>query len=205
MSSVPPITPTELDDLASKYESLVRLRASRDHDPNGGSQTNTVNGSNGVNTVNGSNGDNGQSVRDLLRELSRKFPGSLRELDTLGLLELQRRARVARAAAAGGAREPWMEWILAFHRLTAAALLIKRDDAARRRGRPVNEGASRQQAAAVARFTLDPPLVAELTRPPGGRLAPVVLRELARRFAVEPRALSETLFPSRRRRAETLH
>ena len=47
--------------------------------------------------------------------------------------------------------------------------------------------------------------MAALIHPPGGRLAPVVLRELARRFGVEPRALSETLFPSRRRRAETLH
>jgi hypothetical protein len=187
-SSVPPPTPTELEDLANKYESLVRLRASRDHEAS----------SNG-------NGAHHASVRDLLRELSRKFPGSLRELDTLGLLELQRRAKVARAAAAGGAREPWMAWILAFHRLTAAALLIKRDIAARRRGRPVNEGASRKQATELARFTLDPPLVAALIHPPGGRLAPVVLRELARRFAVEPRALSETLFPSRRRRAETLH
>jgi hypothetical protein len=187
-SSVPPPTPTELEDLANKYESLVRLRANRDHEAS----------SNG-------NGAHHASVRDLLRELSRKFPGSLRELDTLGLLELQRRAKVARAAAAGGAREPWMAWILAFHRLTAAALLIKRDLAARRRGRPVNEGASRKQATELARFTLEPPLVASLIHPPGGRLAPVVLRELARRFAVEPRALSETLFPSRRRRAETLH
>jgi hypothetical protein len=187
-SSVPPPTPTELEDLANKYESLVRLRANRDHQAS----------SNG-------NGAHHASVRDLLRELSRRFPGSLRELDTLGLLELQRRAKVARAAAAGGAREPWMAWILAFHRLTAAALLIKRDLAARRRGRPVNEGASRKQATELARFTLEPPLVASLIHPPGGRLAPVVLRELARRFAVEPRALSETLFPSRRRRAETLH
>jgi hypothetical protein len=188
--SLPPPTPTELEDLAIKYESLVRLRAGRDHDPNGS---------------NGHSNGHGESVRDLLRALSRQFPGSLRELDTLGLLELQRRAKVARAAAAGGAREPWMAWILAFHRLTAAALLIKRDNAARRRGRAVNERASRMQAAELARFNLEPPLVEALTHPPGGRLAPVVLGELARRFAVQPRALSETLFPSRRRRAETLH
>lgn len=189
-SPVPQPTPTELEDLADKYESLVRLRARRDLDAGDGEG-----GSNGA----------GQSVRELLRTLSRKFPGSLRELDTLGLLELQRRAKVARAAAAGGRREPWMAWILAFHRLTAAALLIKRDNAARRRGRPVNERASRLQAAEVARFALEPPLVEALARPPGGRLTPVVLSELARRFAVQPRALSETLFPSRRRRAETLH
>ena len=187
---LPPPTPTELEDLAIKYESLVRLRANRDHDPNG---------------TNGNSNGHGESVRDLLRELSRRFPGSLRELDTLGLLELQRRAKVARAAAAGGAREPWMAWILAFHRLTAAALLIKRDNAARRRGRAVNERASRTQAAELAQFSLEPPLVEALAHPPGGRLAPVVLSELARRFAVQPRALSETLFPSRRRRAETLH
>jgi hypothetical protein len=191
-STVPPPTPTELEDLAIKYESLVRLRAGRDED---------ANGTNGTDNGNGHN----QTARELLRELSRRFPGSLRELDTLGLLELQRRAKVARAAAAGGTREPWMAWILAFHRLTAAALLIKRDNAARRRGRAVNERASRKQAAEVARFNLDPPLVAALIHPPGGRLAPVVLSELARRFAVQPRALAETLFPSRRRRAETLH
>jgi hypothetical protein len=183
MSSPPTPTATELLSLAEKYEALVDLRSARDRDAASGAL----------------------SVRDTLRMLSRSFPGSLRELDTLGLLELQRRARAARAAAAGGRREPWMAWILAFHRLTAAALLIKRDHAARRRGRPGSEQGARSRASELARFGIEPALAQTFIQPPGGRLTPIVLRELALRFAIEPRALAETLFPARRRRAETLH
>ena len=72
----------------------------------------------------------------------------------------------------GGAREPWMAWILAFHRLTAAALLIKRDDAARRPGAPGERGRVAQQARRAGAVQPGPPLVAELTRPPGWAAGP---------------------------------
>lgn len=180
MSSVPePPTDQELTGLADKYEVLVQLRMARDQDAPAPS-------------------------RETLRTLSRRYPGSLRELDTLGLPELQRRATVARQAADGAPREPWMAWILAFHRLTAAALLVKRHRSAQRRG-TMDPGASLDQVAATAGFRLPAELIERLGHPPGGRLTPVVLQELALRFGVAPRELAETLFPSRRRRTDSVH
>jgi hypothetical protein len=100
------VTAEGLDALASKYRTLMALRARRDA---GGAP----------------------ATRDELRALAARFPGCLRELDTLGRDELARRATAAAAAAAGGAREPWMEWIAGYHALMTDAL------AARARGEDV--------------------------------------------------------------------
>ena len=184
MSSVPEPSILELSALADKYEALVGLRAARDHDAPA-------------------------PDREILRALARRHPGSLRELDTLGLPELRRRAVAARQASRGGPREPWMAWIVAFHRLTAAALLVKRDRAAQGRGRSSAMAVASTEAASevnrTAGFPLSRELLERLVHPPGGRIAPVVLRELARRFGVEAQAFAETLFPSRRRRADSVH
>jgi hypothetical protein len=104
-----PLPATDLAALASKYAALASLREQRD-------------------------GTNATPTRQTLRELSQTFPGCLRELDTLGLPELRRRAAVTAAAAAGGPQEPWMAWILSFHRLLAAALAEKRATAQRTAG-----------------------------------------------------------------------
>ncbi len=100
------VTAEGLAALAGKYRALVALRARRDE---GGAP----------------------ATRDELRALAAKFPGCLRELDTLGGDELARRAAAAADAAAGGAREPWMEWIAGYHALMTDAL------AARARGEGV--------------------------------------------------------------------
>jgi hypothetical protein len=99
--------PDVLDALARKYRALAALRARRD----GGGEP---------------------ATRGELRALAREFPGCLRELDTLGRPELARRAMAAAAAAAGGAREPWMDWIASYHALMSEAL------AARAGGRAVS-------------------------------------------------------------------
>src|SRR5512142_1166031 len=99
-------SPDALALLARKYRALVTLRARRDA---GGAP----------------------ATRDELRDLAAEFPGCLRELDTLGRDELERRATAAAAAATGGAREPWMDWIASYHALMAEAL------AARARGEAV--------------------------------------------------------------------
>jgi hypothetical protein len=180
MSSMPEPMPEPSDDelgaLADKYQTLALLRAARD-------------------------GTELEPPRETLRALAERHPGALRELDTLGLPELQRRARMARAAAAGGPREPWMGWITSFHRLMAAALLVKGEAAQGRRARtaPVELSPSLPgRASATAGFTLDEALVATLAHPPGGRLLPLVMAELARRFGVDARELAEALFPGRR-------
>jgi hypothetical protein len=169
------LSPAELQELAAKYAALVVLRESRDH------------------------GDE-EHPSETLRDLSQSFPGCLRELDTLGLPELRRRAAATLAAAQGAAPEPWMSWILAFHRLLAAALLIKR--AAGSRHGPtigqVTRDALLVEASQLAGMPVSGPLFDAFVHPPGGRLAPLVLREVAERFAVPLDEVVRTLFPSRR-------
>src|SRR3954471_9027519 len=98
-----------LDALADKYRALLALRSRRDE---GGPP----------------------ATRAELRGLAARFPGCLRELDTLGRDELARRVAAAAAAATatGGPREAWMDWIAAYHTLMSDAL------AARARGEAVD-------------------------------------------------------------------
>jgi hypothetical protein len=174
-----PLLPAELRELASKYAALVVLREARDRV--------------------GGQGDE-QHPSETLRDLSVSFPGSLRELDTLGLPELRRRAEATLAAAGGASPEPWMAWILAFHRLLAAALLIKR--AAGSRHGPTIGQVTRETLLAESSLLAHMPVERELydafVHPPGGRLAPLVLREVALRFAVPLDEVARTLFPPRR-------
>ena len=147
--------PVDAAALARKYAALVELRARRDAggDPRGG-------------------GD--------LRALAAEFPGCLRELDTLGLPELERRARLtATASADARASEPWIEWIGAYHALMRDALALR--DPAR--------------AGTVA---VDAAFAAAVRAPPHGRVGVVVLRALAARFGVPAATIASALFPVRR-------
>jgi hypothetical protein len=147
--------PVDAAALARKYAALVELRARRDTggDPRGGGH---------------------------LRALAAEFPGCLRELDTLGLPELERRARVAAAASADGrAAEPWLAWIGAYHELMRDALALR--DPAR--------------AGTVA---VDAAFAEAVRAPPHGRVGVVVLRALAARFGVPAATIASALFPVRR-------
>jgi len=162
----------ELHALARKYRTLVALRARRDQ-PQQAPPDETPQLSE-------------RTPAAVLRSLAREFPGSLRELDTLGPAELARRAaRVAEAATAGAATEPWMSWIARYHALMRAALAI------RRAGGSAAEGAS--DCAGV-----DTAFVADVMAPPDGRLGIVVLRRLAHDFGVPAREIAAALFPLRR-------
>jgi hypothetical protein len=131
-------TPAALDALARKYRALVALRARRD-----AGET--------------------PATRDELRALAAEFPGCLRELDTLGHDELARRAAAAAAAVAGGPREPWMDWIAAYHALMTEAL------AARAAGAPVEAPEGRLNVLVLrqlgARFGIDATTIAETLFP----------------------------------------
>lgn len=167
----------ELIALAEKYRTLAGLRGRKD------------------------DGDD-TTARQTLRALAHRYPGSLRELDTLGLVEIERRAAAARAAAAGGPEEPWMAWIAAYHRLMAAALAVKR--ALGRSDPGVDADAIAARASRDTGFTLDAELIRTLARPPRGRISPVVLSFLGRLFGVPPTQISATLFPARRPAPYTL-
>jgi len=82
-----------------------------------------------------------------LRELSREFPGALRELDTLPLDEIDRRVTALDRAGEGAAPlETWMTWMTAYHATMKAALLVK----ARVARRPGLDAAAVEELAAAA-------------------------------------------------------
>jgi hypothetical protein len=121
------------------------------------------------------------ATRDELRALAAEFPGCLRELDTLGVEELARRASACAAAADGTtAPEPWMPWIAGYHDLMRRAFAVRE-----RRAR----GESGETDGDFERAVLSPP---------GGRMAVVVLRSLAARFGVPAATIAAALFPVRR-------
>lgn len=148
--------------LARKYAALVALRRRRDDggDPAGGGA---------------------------LRALAAEFPGCLRELDTLGLPELERRAK---ACADPTCDEPWLDWIAAYHALMRAAFAVRAEA-----GTPEELATRASRAAGV---TLDEAFVAAVLSPPQGRVGVVVLRALAARFGVPAPEIASALFPVRR-------
>ncbi len=149
-----PLTASRAEALARKYQRLVDLRGRRD-------------------------GAGAPATRGELRALAAEFPGSLRELDTLGDAELRRRAAACAAAAAGAVGEPWMAWIDRFHTLMRQAL------AARARG-----GEARDEFERI------------VLAPPDGRMLPVIVAQIAREFGQAQGQVAATLFPSRRRPRE---
>ena len=166
--------------MAEKYRALTNLRRRRDaNEP--------------------------EPSRSELRAIAGRFPGALRELDTLGAAELHRRAEAAEGAAIGGPTEPWMAWVLALHRLLAAAHLLKRfaGPGHSRSGALATNAdfaAACAQAERLAQITLSRELIENLLKPPGGRLTPLVLAEVAARFSRPVSEVAATLLPSRRAR-----
>jgi hypothetical protein len=163
--------------LARKYGALVDLRRRRDAggDPAGGGA---------------------------LRALAAEFPGCLRELDTLGLVELERRARATEATALGAPAEPWMDWIDGYHALMRAALALRAPERGRAAG--ADSRALAALATRAAGLAVDEAFVASALAPPGGRVGVVVLRALGARFGVPPAAIAVALFPVRRPSPYTL-
>ncbi|HEY0713866.1 MAG TPA: hypothetical protein VGF45_14395 [Polyangia bacterium] len=167
-------SPEELHALADKYRTLLGWRQRRD-------------------------ADQPAPERASLRALAERYPGALRELDTLGEAELARRAAAAASAAQGGPCEAWMAWILALHRLLAAALYLKRES--RVSGADVKGESLRPTAESLARMPLSDELMRALIEPPGGRITPVALTAIAVHFGQPPALVAATLLPSRRRPA----
>src|SRR6187551_3805870 len=82
-----------------------------------------------------------------MRALAQEVPGALRELDLLGLPELER--RVAVLARAEDAQEQWIAWILSYHQLMREVLAKKRSPV--RQARPPEGRISLAVLAEVAR------------------------------------------------------
>jgi hypothetical protein len=163
--------------LLRKYRLLCRWRRGKDQSFEPGAEISEVSAA----------PEDGLASRAAMRALAEEFPGALRELDLLGLPELERRVVVlARAEASDEPEEPWIAWILSYHDVMRGEL-AKRLAAAR--GAGGNVSATSEVIGA---------LQGDLARPPGGKLSLAVLREVARRFGVPSARIAATLFPSRR-------
>ncbi|HEX4459734.1 MAG TPA: hypothetical protein VIA18_17270, partial [Polyangia bacterium] len=62
------------------------------------------------------------AARAELRAVARRWPGALRELDSLATDELERRA----AACVADDAAPWVGWMARYHELMRAALALRR-------------------------------------------------------------------------------
>lgn len=142
-----------LADLASKYEELARLRDERAAGA-------------------------APAHRDVLKRLSARFPGALRELDTMDLTEIRERAAALREAATTGPVAPWMIWVAAYHALFQLAL-----------------GTDREPPAGIT-----PDAVARVRTPPRGRRTEAVIRAIADTFGAPEDEVARALLPRRRRR-----
>lgn len=140
--------------------------------------------------------------RETMRELAREFPGSLRELDTLPLAELERRASALEAAAGGAPAQRWMSWLLEFHALLGAALYIKGRLRGAREVAPSLAAELSRAASERVGTALDQSFAVACARPPGGRLLAVVASELGTRFGESPEAILVELFPRKPTREE---
>lgn len=168
---------SELDRqaLLRKYRQLAAWRRARDRDPEGAVD------------------------RAELRALALEFPGALRELDTLGEAELDRRIRRLEAAADDATVDNWMVWIGAYHRWMRAALAVKAGLAGRRRIDETTRQSLADAARQAAGTSVDDGFVDAVAAPPQGRLSRLVLSHIARTFDAPVAMLSDALFPGRRR------
>jgi hypothetical protein len=120
-----------------------------------------------------------------MRALAEEFPGALRELDLLGLTELERRAACLAAWSTGSETpaEPWLAWIDAYHTLMRLALALR---------------STTPPAAELPGPLVDEAFLRDARHPPDGRLSTAVLQALARHFDAPVEEIRAVLFPSRR-------
>ncbi|HEY2736432.1 MAG TPA: hypothetical protein VGI70_20675 [Polyangiales bacterium] len=138
--------------------------------------------------------------RARLAALARAFPGALRELDQLPMEEIDARLHALDSALAGTIEpETWMQLQVSYHGFMRAVLRIRRAS----RGRPLEiDDAERELIALAYQPRDDEPSAARLDltalrtirKPPGGRLNPWVLSEVAKQHGVTPELVHKALF-----------
>jgi hypothetical protein len=166
----PRLTRSDLHALSRKYRLLAQLR--RDAELEGGFRT------------------------SVLIRLGREFPGALAELERLPLAELDRRQEALELGLKTGSVEPWVAWVVAYHRSMRAAIELGR----RLRGRVDVAGALARELAAEAEritgFPCDVELVIAVASARGREL--IVFERLSRELGVPADAIRRELFPEPR-------
>lgn len=140
--------------------------------------------------------------RPEMARLAEEYPGSLREIDTLGLDVIAARIAALRTAEARPREaQPWMIAQVAFHRYARGALAAKRWLAGRRAITPALRSAFTRATARLPRGA-DAGLFAEeletIAQPPRGRLMDVVHARVARALDVTPAQARALVFGSTR-------
>jgi hypothetical protein len=167
-------TPSELDRLAHKYETLAALRRAR------------------------AQGEEPPPPR-VFKALAGEFPGCLNELDTLPLDTIDARAASLRRALEGAPVEPWMTWLAAYHALLRLALRLKPRLA---RSAPLDGARAAdlaREASAHVALPIDAAFVRAIQSPPGGRLNAAVFERLAVLYGEPALTIKQAIFPQGRR------
>ena len=137
--------------------------------------------------------------REIFRDLADEFPGALRELDTLPLDTIDRRAHELEATVRGDTPvAQWMQVVHAHHVLLRAALLAKRH--VRKRTMLTDADAHRVVELIATRLavSVDVPFVVAVHDPPEGRLGRVVVERIATGHALTIVEVRAMLFPPSR-------
>jgi hypothetical protein len=155
--------------------------------------------------VHASGSEDRQLARRRMALLSRRFPGSLREIDDLELSELTRRvARLDGVLAGAGEEEPWMEAVALFHEFARGALAVKRWLEGRR---PANAALERAFTAAIGSMSLPKEAeawsedLAAIAMPPQGRVVELVFERVARTLGTSKAEARVLVFGAHRRPA----
>jgi hypothetical protein len=137
-------------------------------------------------------------VRSRMSALAERFPGALREIDRLELVEIQRRVtRLDAYLAASCEEEPWMVAVALFHDLARGALGAKRWLGKRREVDEAVVDAFEREAPSlpfpeeVRSWKLD---LATIASPPRGRVMELVFTRLARELGTTVRAARHRVF-----------
>lgn len=156
------VTSSALADLADKYARILALREAHDLARTTGAPE--------------------PDPREAMAALAARWPGSLRELDEVPLDELRtRRAALVEAEKDARLVEPWMRAQIVFHAHARAVLAAKRLLAGRK---DVDDASKRALAAAGEESSAWAHALAEIARPPRGRLLDLVWPEVARDLGV---------------------
>ena len=136
--------------------------------------------------------------RIIFKSFAGRFPGVLRELDTLPMDAITSRRQALGVAVSGGVVEPWIAWMVAYHGLLRAALWIKirtakQSDVTKERMAFLLRGVTNEFG-----FGVDEAFVVDVARPRTGRLNAVVLERLEMMFGVSVVEIRKELFKGRR-------
>jgi hypothetical protein len=145
-------------------------------------------------------------ARPRMAELARRFPGALRELDDLELLEIRRRLGALDAVLGEeGKIEPWMEALALFHSFARGALCAKQWLSGRK---AVDRDVEQAFAVEVGSLLFPEEArawtreLARIASPPLGRVTELVLARVAREMGTTEEEARGLVFgiPRRERR-----